>query len=358
MMGGWAYEQSTEEPPHYVVVGEGKVDGEPLENSQGATSGAPQLYAVSINLREGTDYVVGLPRALIKRAGERTWEQLAADSGLDYLRTLLARHARQNGACKAILGLDELTKMDVHMLASEEVARGGEDSPSNGYNPGGSAPASGGADAEDQYLIGGPQPARTAPAPAGAVVHAYEPVALQMGGHRATDVPVRPPSDLPHGRKVVAEAMASVQNAIGASHGNRKELARHTEMSTLYVKLLNLEESAPLGALALAEGVKAQCDHQLRTKTADAVATAANAKALRMLDHLERARKSAARQGGILDFEHAAAWIAEEWAVFVEHTADRLGDHNARPPLDGGRNAGRTGPPGGDRYRHPNDRRP
>jgi hypothetical protein len=53
----------------------------------------------------------------------------------------------------------------------------------------------------------------------------------------------------------------------------------------------------------------------------------------------------AAGQGGVVDFELTAAWIAEEWALFVETMAQKLPDHTrnqADPPR-------RQGQPGGDR---------
>jgi hypothetical protein len=80
--------------------------------------------------------------------------------------------------------------------------------------------------------------------------------------------------------------------------------------------------------------------------------------ALGMLDHLDRARKLAATQGGVIDFEHATAWIAEEWAMFVKKMAERLPGHS-RQAKDEHRGPGRPG--GGDRNRpggRPDDRRP
>ncbi len=68
--------------------------------------------------------------------------------------------------------------------------------------------------------------------------------------------------------------------------------------------------------------------------------------ALAMLDHIDRARKMAASQGGVLDFEHAAAWIAEEWAFFVDQKAEKLPNH-----AQDKEEKRRPGPPGADRYR-------
>jgi len=66
-----------------------------------------------------------------------------------------------------------------------------------------------------------------------------------------------------------------------------------------------------------------------------------------MLDALVRARNKALAKNGVIDFVEAAAWISEEWGMFVQANAEKLLEHQARPKDD------RKGRHGGDRF-HPN----
>jgi hypothetical protein len=226
---------------------------------------------------------------LIKRQGERTWESVVAERGLDYARELVQRHARPNGACKAVMEVDELARLDVQWLSEEHDGR--EEEPPLGEPDRGDLPPGGGEVIREGWQVSaGAQPGQRAQA-AGAVAQSghqareesaapqesvFQPVRLGVRG--GVEVPVRPATDLRQGCAVLTPTMEDVHRAIGANHGNRKELRKAVDTSTTCTKLLALEESMPLGVVVLAEGAKAQCDHQLQAKTADTVASEATQK--------------------------------------------------------------------------------
>ncbi len=104
----------------------------------------------------------------------------------------------------------------------------------------------------------------------------FQPV--RLGVRIGTEVPVRTPTTMRDGCAQLTTTIDAVHCAISANHGNRRELAKAIDTLTACSKLLALEESMPLGVITLAEGAKAQCDHQLQRKTADTVASEANQK--------------------------------------------------------------------------------
>jgi hypothetical protein len=245
------------------------------------------LFTVQVSTVDGGAYDLALPRALIRRQGERPWEALVAERGIEFMRELLRRHARPSGACKAVMPLDELAKLAVQTL--EEVEAGEEEPQHDDQGrvhlpPAGEVPGDlWGAGKEVQpplkfYAAGAVAPPDQDAVGAGAAPEEpmFKPVRLGMRG--GMEVPVRAPPTMREECAALTPVMDAVHRSISANHNNRRELRKAIDTSTLCSKLLALEETMPLGVIVLAESAKAQCDHQLQMKTAETVISEATQK--------------------------------------------------------------------------------